>query len=67
MTLSAEALFGTAVLAENVVRHRDNLFSIMDQDLVKYAPLTDAGVTTYHAVETVKELLIPRSSVLVIG
>ncbi|OAL25788.1 hypothetical protein AYO20_10343 [Fonsecaea nubica] len=54
-------------LAEFMICPRDQLVSIGDEDPVKYAPLTDAGVTAYHAVGTIKERLRPGSSALVIG
>ncbi|KIW78955.1 hypothetical protein Z517_08795 [Fonsecaea pedrosoi CBS 271.37] len=54
-------------LAEFMICPRDQLVSIGDEDPVKYAPLTDAGVTAYHAVGTIKDRLRPGSSALVIG
>ncbi|KAK5273894.1 hypothetical protein LTR99_000851 [Exophiala xenobiotica] len=54
-------------LAEFMICPRDQLVSIGNEDPVKYAPLTDAGVTAYHAVGTVKDRLRPGSSALVIG
>jgi propanol-preferring alcohol dehydrogenase len=40
---------------------------IGDLDPVLAAPLTDAGLTPYHAIARSKELLVPGSSALVIG
>lgn len=54
-------------LAEFMICPRDELVSIGDQDPLLYAPLTDAGVTAYHAIGTVKERLRPGSSAMVIG
>ncbi|OQU94451.1 hypothetical protein CLAIMM_00806 [Cladophialophora immunda] len=54
-------------LAEFMICPRDQLVSIGSEDPIKYAPLTDAGVTAYHAVGTVKDRLRPGSSALVIG
>lgn len=38
-----------------------------DLDPVMAAPLTDAGLTPYHAIARSRELLVPGSSTLVIG
>lgn len=54
-------------LAEFMICPRDQLVSIGNEDPIKYAPLTDAGVTAYHAVGTVKDRLRPGSSAIVIG
>ncbi|EXJ63555.1 uncharacterized protein A1O5_11316 [Cladophialophora psammophila CBS 110553] len=54
-------------LAEFMICPRDQLVSIGNEDPIKYAPLTDAGVTAYHAVGTVKHCLRPGSSAIVIG
>ena len=54
-------------LAEFMICPRDQLVSIGDEDPIKYAPLTDAGVTAYHAVGTVKDRLRPGSSAIVVG
>ncbi|RVX75806.1 hypothetical protein B0A52_00162 [Exophiala mesophila] len=54
-------------LAEYMICPRDQLVSIGNQDPVQYAPLTDAGVTAYHAVGTVKHRLRPGSSAIVLG
>jgi propanol-preferring alcohol dehydrogenase len=40
---------------------------IGDLDPVLAAPLTDAGLTPYHAIARSRELLVPGSSTLVIG
>ncbi|KAF2768266.1 GroES-like protein [Teratosphaeria nubilosa] len=54
-------------LAEYIVCPRDQLVSIGDEDPYKYAPLTDAGVTAYHAVGTVKDRLHPGTTAIALG
>lgn len=54
-------------LAEFMLCPRDQLVSIGDEDPVKYAPLTDAGVTAYGAFGTVKARLRPGTSAIVLG
>ncbi|KAL2006327.1 hypothetical protein VTN00DRAFT_9981 [Thermoascus crustaceus] len=54
-------------LAEFMVVPRAELVSIGDQDPVYFAPLTDAGVTAYHAVQTIIGRLRPGTSAAVIG
>jgi propanol-preferring alcohol dehydrogenase len=54
-------------LAEFMICPRDQLVSIGDEDPVKYAPLTDAGVTAYGAFGTVKARLRPGTSAIVLG
>jgi propanol-preferring alcohol dehydrogenase len=44
-----------------------HLVPIGDLDPVKAAPLTDAGLTPYHAIKRSLPLLLPGSSVVVIG
>lgn len=46
---------------------RADLVSIGDQDPVYFAPLTDAGVTAYHAVQIIIGRLRPGTSAAVIG
>jgi propanol-preferring alcohol dehydrogenase len=43
------------------------LIPIEDLDPVEAAPLTDAGLTPYHAVKRSLELLVPGSTAVVIG
>lgn len=54
-------------LAEFMICPRDQLVSIGDEDPVKYAPLTDAGVTAYGAINTVRARLRPGTSAIVLG
>lgn len=54
-------------LAEFMICPRDQLVSIGDEDPIRYAPLTDAGVTAYGAFGTVKTRLRPGTSAIVIG
>lgn len=54
-------------LAEFMICPRDQLVSIGDEDPIKYAPLTDAGVTAYGAFGTVRARLRPGNSAIVIG
>lgn len=54
-------------LAEYLVVPRKELVGIGSTDPVTVAPLTDAGVTSYRAVKSVSERLVPGSHVLAIG
>ena len=54
-------------LAEYVVIREDCLVDIGSLEPWKAAPLTDAGLSSYHSVKRVAPLLRPGSSVLVIG
>jgi propanol-preferring alcohol dehydrogenase len=54
-------------LAEYVVVQQDCLVDIGTLEPWKAAPLTDAGLSAYHAVKRVAPLLRPGSCVLVIG
>ncbi|KAG9599860.1 hypothetical protein KCU77_g3524, partial [Aureobasidium melanogenum] len=54
-------------LAEYLVAPRNELVFIGDQDPVLYAPLTDAGVTAYHAVKSFIHRVRPNSTTAVIG
>jgi propanol-preferring alcohol dehydrogenase len=50
-----------------VVPSARHLVSIGDLDPVDAAPLTDAGLTPYHAVKRALPLLVPGSTAVVIG
>lgn len=54
-------------LAEYLLVPRTEVISIGSEDPVKYAALTDAGVTSYHAVQTFAHRIRPGSTVAVIG
>jgi len=54
-------------LAEYMVAPADGLVLLDKLTPWKAAPLTDAGLTSYHAVRRVQDLLSPDSTVLVIG
>jgi propanol-preferring alcohol dehydrogenase len=54
-------------LAEYVVVREDCLVDIGTLEPWRAAPLTDAGLSAYHAVKRVAPLLQPGSSVLVVG
>ncbi|KAI0165173.1 alcohol dehydrogenase GroES domain protein [Hypoxylon sp. FL1284] len=54
-------------LAEFLVAPRTEVVAIGDADPVLYAPLTDAAVTAYHAVQTVVSRLKPGTSAAMIG
>lgn len=54
-------------LAEYMVVPRKELIGIGKTDPVTVAPLTDAGVTSYRAVKSVAERLVPGSHVVAIG
>ncbi|OTA62664.1 alcohol dehydrogenase GroES domain protein [Hypoxylon sp. EC38] len=54
-------------LAEYLLVPRTEVISIGDGDPVLYAPLTDAGVTAYHAIQTVVQRLKPGTSAALIG
>ncbi|NES32010.1 alcohol dehydrogenase catalytic domain-containing protein [Micromonospora terminaliae] len=54
-------------LAEHVVVPASRLLHIGELDLTQAAPLTDAGLTPYHAVELARERLRPGTSCVVIG
>jgi len=53
--------------AEYFVAPADSLVSTQGMDVAEAAPLTDAGLTSYHAISRVKDLLVPGSRVAVIG
>lgn len=54
-------------LAEHVVVREDCLVDIGSLEPWQAAPLTDAGLSSYHAVKRVAPLLAPGSTVLIIG
>lgn len=55
-------------MAEHMLVPRSRwVVPIGDLDPVLAAPLTDAGLTPYHAISRSRELLVPGSIVLVIG
>ncbi|KAI1206749.1 alcohol dehydrogenase GroES domain protein [Annulohypoxylon truncatum] len=54
-------------LAEFLLVPRTEVISIGDADPVLYAPLTDAGVTAYHAIQTAVQRLKPGTSAALIG
>ncbi|KAI4861941.1 alcohol dehydrogenase GroES domain protein [Hypoxylon rubiginosum] len=54
-------------LAEFLLVPLTEVISIGDEDPVLYAPLTDAAVTAYHAVQTALHRLRPGTSAALIG
>ncbi|MFR9780867.1 NAD(P)-dependent alcohol dehydrogenase [Micromonospora sp. MS34] len=54
-------------LAEYVVVPASRLLNVGDMDLTQAAPLTDAGLTPYHAIELAREKLRPGTTCVVIG
>ncbi|SCL48756.1 NAD(P)-dependent alcohol dehydrogenase [Micromonospora chersina] len=54
-------------LAEHVVVPASRLLHVGEIDLTQAAPLTDAGLTPYHAVELARDRLRPGTSCVVIG
>ncbi|KAI1408557.1 alcohol dehydrogenase GroES domain protein [Hypoxylon sp. FL1857] len=54
-------------LAEYLLVPRTEVISIGDGDPILYAPLTDAGVTAYHAIQTAIQRLKPGTSAALIG
>ncbi|MFE9695155.1 NAD(P)-dependent alcohol dehydrogenase [Micromonospora sp. NPDC005806] len=54
-------------LAEHVVVPASRLQHVGDLDLAQAAPLTDAGLTPYHALELAREKLRPGTTCVVIG
>jgi propanol-preferring alcohol dehydrogenase len=54
-------------LAEYVVVPASRLLHVGDMDLVRAAPLTDAGLTPYHAIELARDKLRPGTTCVVIG
>jgi len=65
---SAErALASVGGLAEYMVAPADGLVLLNKLTPWKAAPLTDAGLTSYHCVSRIQHLLTPDATVLVIG
>jgi propanol-preferring alcohol dehydrogenase len=54
-------------LADYLVVARTELISIGDKDPIKYAALTDAAVTAYHAIQTFVHRIRPGATAAVIG
>lgn len=54
-------------MAEYVVVPARQLVSIHDLDVAQAAPLTDAGLTPYHAINVTRRSLRPGSTCVVIG
>ncbi|MBM0227610.1 MULTISPECIES: NAD(P)-dependent alcohol dehydrogenase [Micromonospora] len=54
-------------LAEHVVVPASRLLHVGDMELEQAAPLTDAGLTPYHAVELARPNLRPGTTCVVIG
>lgn len=54
-------------MAEYMVAPIQQLFPLGDLDPVAAAPLTDAGATPCHAINTVRDALRPDATVVVIG
>lgn len=54
-------------LAEYVVVPASRLLPVGDLELTQAAPLTDAGLTPYHAIELARDELRPGTSCVVIG
>ncbi|MQA96681.1 MAG: alcohol dehydrogenase catalytic domain-containing protein [Streptosporangiales bacterium] len=54
-------------MAEYVAVPARTLVPLGDLDPVDAAPLTDAGLTPYHAISTARDVLMPGSTAVVIG
>ncbi|MGC5022813.1 NAD(P)-dependent alcohol dehydrogenase [Micromonospora sp. DT47] len=54
-------------LAEYVAVPASRLLHVGDLDLIQAAPLTDAGLTPYHAIELARPALRPGTTCVVIG
>lgn len=54
-------------LADHVVVPASRLLPIDDLELIQAAPLTDAGLTPYHAIELARSALRPGTYAVVIG
>ncbi len=54
-------------MAEFVVAPARHLVALGDLDPAAAAPLTDAGLTSLHAIETVRDRLRPGSTAVVVG
>jgi propanol-preferring alcohol dehydrogenase len=53
--------------AEYMLAPADALVNVGDMDLADAAPLSDAGLSAYHAIKRIEHLLVPGSRVAVIG
>jgi alcohol dehydrogenase, propanol-preferring len=54
-------------MAEYVTVPASRLVSIGDLDVAQAAPLTDAGLTPYHAIQLCRDVLVPGATCVVIG
>ncbi|GAA4911354.1 propanol-preferring alcohol dehydrogenase [Stackebrandtia albiflava] len=54
-------------MAEYVIAKARFLVPLVDLDPVDAAPLTDAGLTPYHAVDIARPKLVPTSNAVVVG
>jgi propanol-preferring alcohol dehydrogenase len=54
-------------MAEYVVVPEKQLLPIGDLDVAQAAPLTDAGLTPYHAIDSARDVLRPGTTCVVIG
>lgn len=54
-------------MADYVVVPEDHLVRVGDLDLTQAAPLADAGLTAYHAIDLARESLRPGTTCVVIG
>jgi propanol-preferring alcohol dehydrogenase len=54
-------------MAEYLIAQARQLLPIPDLELSQAAPLTDAGLTPYHAIAQVRQALAPGSTCVVIG
>lgn len=54
-------------MAEYVVVPARQLIAIHDLDVTQAAPLTDAGLTPYHAIQLARPMLRPGTTAVVIG
>jgi alcohol dehydrogenase, propanol-preferring len=54
-------------MAEYVSVPASRLIAIGDLDVAQAAPLTDAGLTPYHAIQLCRSALVPGSTCVVIG
>ena len=54
-------------MADYVTVPASRLVSIGDLDVAQAAPLTDAGLTPYHAIQLCRDVLVPGATCVVIG
>src|SRR5579872_2314782 len=54
-------------MADYVVVPASQLLAIADLDVAQAAPLTDAGLTPYHAIHISRSVLLPGATCVVIG